>query len=49
MKNEADVVMTIENEYKTKLFMNRLTIMIIRKQRVERSFKNKNKNKNKIY
>ena len=48
-KNEVDVVMTIENKYKTKSFMNRLTIMIIRKQRVKRSFKNKNKNKNKIY
>ena len=48
-KNEADVVTTIENEYETKLFMNYLTIAIVRKQRVERSFKNKNKNKNKIH
>ena len=49
MRNEVDVVMTIENEYETKLFLNRLTIVIVRKQRVKRSFKNKNKNKNKIY
>ena len=49
MKNEVDVVTTIENEYKTKSFMNRLTIAIAQKQRVERSLKNKNKNKNKIY
>ena len=49
MKNEVDVVTIIENEYKAKLFMNRLTIAIVQKQHVKRSFKNKNKNKNKIY
>ena len=49
MKNEVDVVTTIENEYETKSFMNRLTIVIARKQRVERSFKSKNKDKNKTY
>ena len=49
MKNEVDVVTTIKNEYKMKSFMNYLTIMIIRKQRVERLFKNKNKDKNKVY
>ena len=49
MKNEVNVVTTIEDEYKTKSFMNRLTIAIARKQRVERSLKNKNKNKNKIH
>ena len=49
MKNEVDVVITIENEYETKLFINRLTIVIARKQCIKRSFKNKNKNKNKIY
>ena len=31
MKNEIDVVTTIENEYEMKLFMNRLTIVIVRK------------------
>ena len=49
MKNEVDVVTTIENEYKTKSFINCLMIAIIRKQRVKHSFKNKNKNKNKVY
>ena len=49
MKNEADVVTTIENEYKTKSFMNHLTIAIAQKQRVKHLFKNKNKNKNKIH
>ena len=49
MKNETDVVMTIENEYETELFMNCLMIAIVRKQRVKHSFKNKNKNKNKVY
>ena len=49
MKNDVDVVTTIKNEYETKLFMNRLTIAIARKQRVERSFKNKNKSKNKVH
>ena len=49
MKNEIDVITTTENEYEIILFMNRLTIAIVRKQRVKRSFKNKNKNKNKIY
>ena len=48
-KNDVNVVTTIENEYKTKLFMNRLTITIVWKQHVERLFKNKNKNKNKIH
>ena len=48
-KNEVDVVTMIENKYKIKSFMNHLTIAIVRKQRVKRSFKNKNKNKNKIY
>ena len=48
-KNEADVVTTIENEYETKSFMSRLAIAIARKQRVERSFKNKNKDKNKVH
>ena len=48
-KNEADVVTTIEDEYETKSFMNRLTIAIAWKQYVERSLKSKNKNKNKIY
>ena len=49
MKNNVNVVTTIENEYEMKLFINHLIIAIIRKQRVKRSFKNKNKNKNKIY
>ena len=49
MKNEIDVVTTIEKKYKTKLIINCLIIAIIRKQRVERSFKNKNKNKNKVH
>ena len=49
MKNEADVATTIENEYKMKLFMNRLMIAIARKQRVKHSFKNKSKSKNKIH
>ena len=49
MKNKVDVVTTIKNKYKMKSFMNCLTIIIVQKQRVERSFKNKNKNKNKIY
>ena len=31
MKNETDVVTTIENEYKTKSFINCLTIAIVRK------------------
>ena len=48
-KNETDVVTTIENEYETKSLMNRLTIVIVWKQRVERSLKNKNKDKNKIH
>ena len=30
-KNEVDVITTIENEYKTKSFMNRLIIAIVRK------------------
>ena len=30
-KNDVDVVIIIENKYKTKLFMNRLTIAIARK------------------
>ena len=49
MKNDVDVVTTIENEYKAKLFMNYLIIAIVQRQRVERSFKNKSKNKNKVY
>ena len=49
MKDEADVVTTTENEYKTKSFMNRLTIAIVRKQHAERSLKNKSKDKSKIH
>ena len=49
IKNDVDVVTTIENEYKTKSFINCLTIAIAWKQCVKRLFKNKNKNKNKIY
>ena len=48
-KNKVDVVTTIENEYETKSFMNRLTIAIAQKQRVKRSLKSKNKDKNKIH
>ena len=29
MKNEVNVITIIENEYEIKLFMNRLTIMIV--------------------
>ena len=47
MKNKANVATTIENKYETKLFISCLMIMIVQKQRVERSLKNKNKNKNK--
>ena len=49
IKDEVDVITTIENEYKIKSFMNYLTIVIVWKQCVERSFKNKDKNKNKVY
>ena len=31
MKDNADVITTIENKYETKSFMNRLTIAIARK------------------
>ena len=48
-KNEVDVVTIIENEYKTKSFMNYLMIAIVWKQRVKRSFKNKSKDKNKVH
>ena len=45
MKNDIDVVTTIENEYETKLFINYLMIIIVWKQRVECSLKNKSKDK----
>ena len=38
-ENDASVVMTMKNEFKTMFFLSRLTMTIARKQRVERFFR----------